>query len=83
MSEEEVAKRQLPDLVKENLDILIVSIIKYRVFHMDWVDFIVAKVSAITKSGIKDMYICIFQMISLVVEIGLYNSSHPFGIPCT
>ena len=44
MSEEEVAKRQLPDLVKENLDVLIVSIIKYRVSHMDWIDSIVAKV---------------------------------------
>ena len=40
MSEEEVAKRQLPDLLKENLDILIVSSIVYRVSHMDMVDSI-------------------------------------------
>ena len=40
MSEEEVAKRQLPDLLKEDLDILIVSSIVYRVSHMDMVDFI-------------------------------------------
>ena len=32
MSEEEVAKRQLPDLLKENLDILIVSLFFYTLW---------------------------------------------------